>query len=74
MTKIVSEWDRTLREIRKAAKRRAKAADDHRKATGDLHDFIRAAQTAGVPITQIASEAGLSRQAVYDVLGARPSA
>ena len=72
MSKIVSEWDRTLREIRKAAKRRAKADEDRRKATEDLHDFIRAARAAGVPITQIASEAGLSRQAVYDVLEARP--
>jgi len=71
--KIVSEWDRTQREVRKAAKRRAKAAEDHRKATSDLHDFIRAARAAGVPITQIASEAGISRQAVYDVLAARPS-
>jgi DNA invertase Pin-like site-specific DNA recombinase len=74
MTKIVSEWDRTLREIRKAAKRRAKADEDRRKATEDLKTYIRAARSAGVPIIQIASEAGLSRQAVYDVLEARPSA
>jgi len=74
MTKITSEWDRTLREIRKAAKRRAKADEDRRKATGDLHDYIRAARAAGVPITKIASEAGLSRQAVYDVLEGRSSA
>ncbi|HSS42378.1 MAG TPA: helix-turn-helix domain-containing protein [Solirubrobacterales bacterium] len=73
MTKIVSEWDRTLREIRKAAKRRAKADEDRRKATDDLKTNIRAARSAGIPITQIASEAGLSRQAVYDVLEARPS-
>jgi DNA-binding phage protein len=73
MTKIISEWDRTLREIRKAAKRRAKADEDHREATEHLRTYIRAARHAGVPITQIASEAGLSRQAVYDVLEARPS-
>ena len=73
MTKIVSEWDRTLKEIRKAAKGRAKADEAHRKATEDLRIYIKAARTAGVPITQIASEAGLSRQAVYDVLEARPS-
>ena len=73
MTKIVSEWERTLREIRKAAKRRARADEDHRKATEDLRTYIRAARSAGVPITQIASEAGISRQAVYDVLEARPS-
>lgn len=73
MTKPVSEWDRTLREIRKAAKRRMKADEDRRKATEDLREYIKAARSAGVPITQIASEAGLSRQAVYDVLEARPS-
>jgi len=73
MSKTTSEWDRTLREIRKAAKRRAKADEDRRSATEDLRTYIRAARHAGVPITQIASEAGLSRQAVYDVLEARPS-
>lgn len=70
----MSEWDRTLSEIRKAAKRRTKADTAHREATEDLHTYIKAARHAGVPITQIASEAGLSRQAVYDVLEARPSA
>jgi len=69
----MSEQERTLREIRKAAKRRAKAESVRREATDDLHTFIKAARFAGVPITQIASEAGLSRQAVYDVLEARPS-
>jgi hypothetical protein len=73
MNKTTSEWDRTLREIRKAAKRRAKADEDRRSATEDLRTYIKAARHAGVPIIQIASEAGLSRQAVYDVLAARPS-
>lgn len=73
MSKPVSEWDRTLREIRKAAKKRAKADEDRRSATEDLRTYIKAARHAGVPITQIASEAGLSRQAVYDVLEAQPS-
>jgi DNA invertase Pin-like site-specific DNA recombinase len=70
---MTSEWDRTIREIRKAAKRRAKADADRKSATEDLRTYIKAARHAGVPITQIASEAGLSRQAVYDVLEARPS-
>lgn len=73
MNEITSEWNRTLREIRKAAKRRARATEARREATEDLHTFIKAARHAGVPITQIASEAGLSRQAVYDVLEGRPS-
>jgi DNA invertase Pin-like site-specific DNA recombinase len=70
---MTSEWDRTLRELRKAAKRRDKADENRRQAAEDVRTYIKAARHAGVPITQIASEAGLSRQAVYDVLEARPS-
>lgn len=70
---MISEQQRTLREIGKAAKRRAKADEDRRKATEDLRDYCEAARFAGVSITQIASEAGLSRQGVYDLLAtARP--
>jgi DNA invertase Pin-like site-specific DNA recombinase len=70
----MTEQERTLREIGKAAKRRAKAETARREATDDLHTFIKAARFAGVPITRIASEAGLSRQGVYDVLEGQPSA
>jgi DNA invertase Pin-like site-specific DNA recombinase len=69
----MTEQERTLREIKKAAKRRSKADAARREATDDLHTFIRAARFAGVPITRIASEASLSRQAVYDVLEGQPS-
>jgi DNA invertase Pin-like site-specific DNA recombinase len=62
-----------LRSIRGAASRRQTAERERRQATEDLHGFIRQAKAANVPITKIASEAGLSRQAVYDVLEARPS-
>jgi DNA-binding phage protein len=62
-----------LRSIRDAAKRREKADAAKRQATEDLRGFCRQAQKAGVSITQIASEAGLSRQGVYDLLAsARP--
>jgi hypothetical protein len=71
---MTSEWDRTIREIGNAAERRAKADADRQAATEDLKTYIKAARTAGMPITQIASEARLSRQAVYDLLEARPSA
>jgi hypothetical protein len=71
---VITEQQRTLREIRKAAKRRAKADEAKRQATDDLRTYCEAARFAGVPITQIASEAGLSRQGVYDLLGERPSA
>jgi DNA invertase Pin-like site-specific DNA recombinase len=63
-----------LRSIRGAAKRREKADAAKRQATEDLRAYIRDARKAGVPITRIASEAGLSRQGVYDLLGERPSA
>jgi DNA invertase Pin-like site-specific DNA recombinase len=62
-----------LRSIRGAASRRERADRDKQKATDDLRSFVRQARAAKVPITKIASEAGLSRQAVYDLLGERPS-
>jgi hypothetical protein len=70
----MTEWGRTIHEIESAAERRAQADQEKEKATEDLRTFIKAARFAGVPITQIASAARLSRQAVYDVLGAQPSA
>ena len=63
-----------LKSIRTAAGRRKRADAAKRQATQDLRGFCQQAQKAGVPITRIASEAGLSRQGVYDLLGERPSA
>jgi DNA-binding phage protein len=62
-----------LRGIRGAAKRRTNADAAKRQATEDLRGFCQQAQKAGVPITRIAAEAGLSRQGVYDLLGERSS-
>jgi DNA invertase Pin-like site-specific DNA recombinase len=59
--------------IRQAAQQREKAERLRRDATADLLRFVREAQAAGVSIAQIAREAGLSRQGVYDLLAARPS-
>ena len=61
-----------LRSIRGAAKRREKADAARRDATDDLRRYCEAAREVGVSITQIASEAGLSRQGVYDLLAERP--
>jgi DNA-binding phage protein len=61
-----------LKGIRKAAKARERADAAKHKATEELRGYCKAAQEAGVPITQIASEAGLSRQGVYDLLAERP--
>lgn len=63
-----------MRSIRGAAKRRERADAAKRQATEDLRGYVRDAREAGVSITRIASEAGLSRQGVYDLLGERPSA
>lgn len=60
-----------LRSIRSAAKRREKADAAKRKATDDLRRYCETARKAGVSITQIALEAGLSRQGVYDLLAER---
>ena len=57
-----------LRGIRGAAKRREKADAAKREATADLRRCCTEAREAGVSITKIAAEAGLSRQGVYDLL------
>jgi hypothetical protein len=62
------------RRINAAARKRAKADESKQVATEDLRRQCLAAREAGIPITWIASEAGLSRQGVYDLLGERPSA
>ncbi len=59
-----------IKAIQRAAKRRARAERARREATIELRARAREAQAAGVPISQIAREAGLSRQGVYDLLGA----
>ena len=54
--------------IKDAAARREQADTEKRSATDDLRRYCTAAKEAGVSITQIAREAGLSRQGVYDLL------
>jgi DNA invertase Pin-like site-specific DNA recombinase len=63
-----------IRRIQAAVKKRQKADEAKREATEQLRKSCREAREAGVSITRIASEAGLSRQGVYDLLGERPSA
>jgi DNA invertase Pin-like site-specific DNA recombinase len=62
-----------IRRIQAAVKKRAKADEAKRDATEQLRRSCQEAQEAGVSITRIASEAGLSRQGVYDLLAERPS-
>ncbi len=54
--------------IRQAAKRRERATEAKREATAELRRYCQEAQAAEVSISQIAREAGLSRQGVYDLL------
>ena len=61
-----------LKGVRQAAKRRDRADDARRQAVRDQREQVRAAKTAGVPISRIAREAGLSRQGVYDLLADPP--
>jgi DNA invertase Pin-like site-specific DNA recombinase len=60
--------DEAIKGIKQAARKREKAAEARREATSELRRYIEAAQAAGVSISQIAREAGLSRQGVYDLL------
>ena len=62
-----------IKGIRRAAKARDRADAAKTKATEELRGYCKEAQKAGVPVTRIASEAGLSRQGVYDLLAERPS-
>lgn len=61
-----------IKGIRRAAKARDRADAAKFNATQELRGYCKEAQEAGVPVTQIASEAGLSRQGVYDLLAERP--
>jgi AcrR family transcriptional regulator len=57
-----------IKGIRKAAKQRERASEARSAATADLRRYCLEAQAEGVSISQIAREAGLSRQGVYDLL------
>jgi AraC-like DNA-binding protein len=58
-----------LHRIRRAAEQRAKAEQDRKAATARLRRYCAVAHAEGVSISQIAREAHLSRQGVYDLLG-----
>jgi hypothetical protein len=61
-----------IKRIRGAARKRERADAAKREATEDLRRYIEEAKAAGISISEIAREAGLSRQGVYDLVG-RPS-
>jgi hypothetical protein len=69
----MSEQTTAIKRIQSAARRREIAAGARREATADLRRYCIEAKAAGVSISRIAQEAGLSRQGVYDLLAERPS-
>lgn len=68
----MSPQDVAIRRIKTAAKKRESADHARREATDELQRYCKEAKKAGVSITRIAREAGLSRQGVYDLLVERP--
>jgi DNA invertase Pin-like site-specific DNA recombinase len=58
--------------LRKAGRRRAAAEAERHAASAELRKRVREARAKGVNVSQIAREAGLSRQGVYDHLAESP--
>jgi DNA invertase Pin-like site-specific DNA recombinase len=65
--------DEAIGHLRDYAEERAKEKKRAAEVRDELRRFCRAARDAGVPISLIASEAKISRQAVYDVLAEQPA-
>ncbi|HEY2536826.1 MAG TPA: hypothetical protein VGI24_07585 [Solirubrobacteraceae bacterium] len=62
-----------IKNLRKAADRRVSAEAERHAATQELRRRVQEARAAGLGPTQIAREAALSRQAIYEMLGESPS-
>jgi DNA-binding phage protein len=65
--------DKIIDALRNAAERRKRADDERHAASSELRKCVQDAHAAGIGPTRIAEAAGLSRQAVYEALGQRPS-
>src|SRR4051794_36288457 len=63
------EHERLRSAIREALDERERADKAKRKASMKLARSLKRAQKAGMPVTEIADLAGLSRQGVYDLIG-----
>lgn len=64
----MTERDTAVKRIQAAARKREEADRAKREATEELRHYCREGQSAGISVTEIARLAGLSRQAVYDLL------
>jgi len=60
-----------IKAIRQAARKRDRADEQRRQATADLRDAVLRAQGERVPMGQIAQEAGLSRQGLWELVQPR---
>lgn len=58
--------------LERAAKRRERAIEERQNAADELRQRVQDAHLAGLGATKIAEVAGVSRQAVYEVIGHRP--
>jgi hypothetical protein len=58
-----------IKGIKQARKRRERADELRMEAVSELRACSREAKAKGVSVSQIARDAGLSRQGVYDLLG-----
>lgn len=65
--------DKIINGLRRAAERRERADKERHAASAELRKLVQDAHAAGFSPTRIAQEARLSRQAVYEALGQRPS-
>jgi len=60
-----------LIELQFAAERRLRAEEARKAAAAELRERIVDAYETGIPVSRIAREARVSRQAVYEMLGLR---
>jgi DNA invertase Pin-like site-specific DNA recombinase len=60
-----------LIELQFAAERRIRAEEARKAAAGELRERVVDAYEAGIPVSRLAREARVSRQAVYEMLGLR---
>jgi hypothetical protein len=67
----VSEREQAIRRVRDAAKRREAASIAGREPDKEMGKCCQDALRAGVPVTQIAAEAGLTGEVVEDLVGDR---
>ena len=60
-----------LIELQFAAARRLRAEEVRKAASAELRERVVDAYEAGIPVSRIAREAHVSRQAAYEMLGLR---